>query len=48
MVDVAFQLVLFFLVTATTVLYKSLEVPKPNPESPPRRPRRGGRRRSTT
>src|SRR5579883_1270094 len=33
MVDVAFQLVLFFLVTATTVLYKSLEVPKPNPES---------------
>jgi biopolymer transport protein ExbD len=34
MVDVAFQLVLFFLVTATTVLYKSLEVPRPNPESP--------------
>jgi biopolymer transport protein ExbD len=34
MVDVAFQLVLFFLVTATTVLYKSLEVPKPNPDSP--------------
>jgi biopolymer transport protein ExbD len=34
MVDVAFQLVLFFLVTATTVLYKSLEVPKPNPEAP--------------
>ncbi len=34
MVDVAFQLVLFFLVTATTVLYKSLEVPKPNPETP--------------
>jgi biopolymer transport protein ExbD len=34
MVDVAFQLVLFFLVTATTVMYKSLEVPKPNPESP--------------
>jgi biopolymer transport protein ExbD len=33
MVDVAFQLVLFFLVTATTVLYKSLEVPKPNPEA---------------
>ncbi len=32
MVDVAFQLVLFFLVTATTILYKSLEVPKPNPE----------------
>lgn len=35
MVDVAFQLVLFFLVTATTVLYKSLEVPKPNPENTP-------------
>lgn len=34
MVDVAFQLVLFFLVTATTVLYKSLEVPKPNADSP--------------
>lgn len=31
MVDVAFQLVLFFLVTAQTVLYKTLEVPKPNP-----------------
>jgi biopolymer transport protein ExbD len=35
MVDVAFQLVLFFLVTATTVLYKSLEVPKPNPQNDP-------------
>ncbi|GAC1466546.1 MAG: hypothetical protein NVSMB9_07210 [Isosphaeraceae bacterium] len=35
MVDVAFQLVLFFLVTATTVLYKSLEVPRPNPENAP-------------
>lgn len=35
MVDVAFQLVLFFLVTATTVLFKTLEVPKPNPEKPP-------------
>jgi biopolymer transport protein ExbD len=34
MVDVAFQLVLFFLVTATTVLYKSLEVPRPNSEPP--------------
>ena len=34
MVDVAFQLVLFFLVTATTVLYKTLEVPKPNAEAP--------------
>ncbi|WP_337175716.1 biopolymer transporter ExbD [Paludisphaera sp.] len=35
MVDVAFQLVLFFLVTATTVLYKSLEIPKPSGEAPP-------------
>jgi biopolymer transport protein ExbD len=35
MVDVAFQLVLFFLVTATTVFYKSLEVPKPNNDAPP-------------
>jgi biopolymer transport protein ExbD len=34
MVDVAFQLVLFFLVTSATVLYKSLEVPRPNPEAP--------------
>ena len=32
MVDVAFQLVLFFLVTASTVVFKALEVPKPNPE----------------
>ena len=32
MVDVAFQLVLFFLVTASTVMFKTLEVPKPNPE----------------
>ncbi|WP_165072828.1 biopolymer transporter ExbD [Paludisphaera rhizosphaerae] len=35
MVDVAFQLVLFFLVTATTVLYKTLEIPKPSAEAPP-------------
>jgi biopolymer transport protein ExbD len=35
MVDVAFQLVLFFMVTATTVLYKTLEVPKPSTEPPP-------------
>ena len=35
MVDVAFQLVLFFLVTATTVLFKTLEVPKPSPDRPP-------------
>lgn len=32
MVDVAFQMVLFFMVTATTVMYKSLEVPKPSAE----------------
>jgi biopolymer transport protein ExbD len=35
MVDVAFQLVLFFMVTATTVLYKTLEIPKPAPEQAP-------------
>jgi biopolymer transport protein ExbD len=35
MVDVAFQLVLFFMVTATTVLYKTLEIPKPSAEAPP-------------
>jgi biopolymer transport protein ExbD len=35
MVDVAFQLVLFFLVTATTILYKTLEIPKPSTEAPP-------------
>lgn len=35
MVDVAFQLVLFFLVTATTILYKTLEIPKPSTEPPP-------------
>jgi biopolymer transport protein ExbD len=35
MVDVAFQLVLFFLVTATTILYKTLEVPKPAADAPP-------------
>jgi biopolymer transport protein ExbD len=34
MVDIAFQLVLFFLVTSTVVLYKTLEVPKPNSEAP--------------
>ena len=34
MVDVAFQLVLFFMVTATTVLYKTLEIPKASAESP--------------
>jgi biopolymer transport protein ExbD len=35
MADVAFQLVLFFLVTATTILYKTLEIPKPSGEAPP-------------
>ena len=30
MVDVAFQLVLFFMVAAQTVLYKTLEIPKPS------------------
>jgi biopolymer transport protein ExbD len=35
MVDVAFQLVLFFMVTATTVLYKTLEIPKPTAEKAP-------------
>jgi biopolymer transport protein ExbD len=34
MVDVAFQLVLFFMVTATTVLYKTLEIPKPSTDAP--------------
>jgi biopolymer transport protein ExbD len=34
MVDVAFQLVLFFLVTSTVVLYKTLEVPKQNSDAP--------------
>src|SRR4029079_8969868 len=34
MVDVAFNLVLFFMVTATTVLYKKLEIPKPSGEAP--------------
>lgn len=32
MVDVAFQLVLFFLVTATTIYFKTLEIPRPDPE----------------
>ena len=35
MVDVAFQLVLFFMVTATTVLYKTLEIPKPTSDQAP-------------
>jgi biopolymer transport protein ExbD len=32
MVDVAFQLVLFFLVTASTIVFKTLEVPPPQAE----------------
>ncbi len=35
MVDVAFQLVLFFMVAAQTVLYKTLEIPKPTTEQAP-------------
>jgi biopolymer transport protein ExbD len=35
MVDVAFQLVLFFMVTAQTVLFKTLEIPKPSGDAPP-------------
>ena len=35
MVNVAFQLVLFFMVTATTVLYKTLEIPKPTTDQAP-------------
>lgn len=34
MVDVAFQLVLFFLVTATSVIFKTMDVPKPNQDAP--------------
>lgn len=32
MVDVAFQLILFFLVTATSMYFKTLEIPAPNPD----------------
>ncbi len=35
MVNVALQLVLFFMVTATTVLFKTLEIPKPSADAPP-------------
>ena len=35
MVDVAFQLVLFFMVAAQTVLYKTLEIPKPTADQAP-------------
>ncbi len=47
MVDVAFQLVLFFMVTATTVLYKTLEIPKPTPTRRREPSPRGIRARST-
>ncbi len=32
MVDIAMQLIMFFLVTATTILFKSIEIPNPDPE----------------
>lgn len=32
MVDVAFQLIMFFLVTASSVYFKSMEIPPPDPE----------------
>jgi biopolymer transport protein ExbD len=32
MVDIAMQLVMFFLVTSTTIFFKSLEIPTPSPE----------------
>jgi biopolymer transport protein ExbD len=35
MVDVAFQLVLFFMVAAQTILYKTLEIPKPSADQAP-------------
>ena len=41
MVDVAFQLVLFFLVTAQVVLFKTLEVPRPNEDKPPEAAQQG-------
>jgi len=41
MVDVAFQLVLFFLVTAQVILFKTLEVPRPNEDRPPEARRAG-------
>jgi biopolymer transport protein ExbD len=46
MVDVAFQMVLFFMVTATTILYKTLEVPKTPPESAPGAVAQGQQRKS--
>jgi len=35
MVDVAFQMVLFFLVTSMTLVFKTLELPKSKPDKPP-------------
>jgi biopolymer transport protein ExbD len=35
MVDVAFQMVLFFLVTSVTLVFKTLELPKSKPDKPP-------------
>jgi biopolymer transport protein ExbD len=32
MVDVAFQLIMFFIVTAASVFFKSMEIPAPNPD----------------
>ncbi len=34
MVDIAMQLIMFFLVTTTTIYFKSLEIPAPNPDEP--------------
>lgn len=34
MVDIAMQLIMFFLITSTTVFFKSLEIPTPDPEKP--------------
>lgn len=34
MVDIAMQLIMFFLVTATTIYFKSLEIPTPDPDKP--------------
>ena len=48
MVDVAFQLVLFFMVAAQTVLYKTLEIPKPTQEQRRAPSRRASRERWTT
>lgn len=46
MVDVAFQMVLFFMVTATTVLYKTLEVPRTPPQDAPGAVAQGAQRKS--